>query len=99
MMPAKTVFLFLYIPLWLLLSCGFILHFLGILKRKAKTEREIDCIRRMWSPRRNPMLTAEEIGILRGIDARAFRGFRAARIGAAVGGCLWIAIMILRAVS
>ena len=90
---------FLFILLWLLFSYLSIFYFYDILRRKAKTVSETDCIRRLWVPRKNPLLTREEIRILRAIDRHAFRGFQTARLIAVGGGVIWAAIMILRMLS
>ena len=91
------IFPFLFVPLWLLLSVLFIFCFFDILRKKAKSEREMNCVENLLSPRRNPLLTKEEIVLLRGIDPGALRGFCAARAVSAGGSLLWIFAVILYA--
>ena len=79
-MRGAAVAVFGVVPLCLLVLYIFIFHFFGILKKKARTEREKNCIRDLLSPRRNPLLTKEEVETLRGIDPRAFKGFQTARL-------------------
>ena len=99
-MSGTVVSSFLFIPLWLLFSYIFIFHYFNILRRKAQTESEIACLRRLWSPRKNPLLTREEIRILRNIDRNAFKGFQTARLLGIVGGIVFFAVTILlRALS
>ena len=92
-----VIFSFLFIPLWLLFSYVFIFCFFDRLRKKAKSEREINCLNGLLSPRRNPLLTKEEIVLLRGIDRKALNGFRAARAISAGGLFLWLFAFILYA--
>lgn len=80
-------------PLCLLVLYIFVFHFFGILKKKARTEKEKSCVEGLLSPRRNPLLTKEEVEILRGIDPRALKGFRAARL---IGvGIVFLGIVVI----
>ena len=91
------VSMFLFVPFWLLFSYISIFYYFNILKRKAKKENEINCIKRLWSPRKNPLLTSEERKILNGIDSDAFRKFQAARFIAVGIALLFVSVMILNA--
>jgi len=91
------VSMFLFVPIWLLFSYISIFYYFNILKRKAKKENEINCIKHLWSPRKNPLLTREESEILSKIDSNAFRRFQAARFIAVGGALLFVGIMILNA--
>ena len=86
---------FLIIPLLLFVCYIFVFHFFGILKKKARTEKEKCCVECLLLPRRNPLLTKEEVEILRGIDPRAFKGFRAARLIGVGVVFLGIAVIVL----
>lgn len=90
MSRSAMFFSFLFIPLWLLFSYVFIFYFFARLRKKAKSEREINCLNGLFSPRRNPLLTKEEIVLLKGIDPKALDGFRAARAISAGGVFLWL---------
>lgn len=84
-MRGAVVAVFSVVPLCLLVLYILVFHFLGILKKKVRTEREKSCIKGLLSPRKNPLLTEEEVETLRGIDPRAFKGFQTARlIGAGI---------------
>ena len=97
MTGVAKVSIFLFVPFWLLISYMSIFHYFNILKGKAKKENEIDCIKNLWSPRKNPFLTSEESKILSEIDRNAFRRFQAARFIAVGGALLFVGIMILNA--
>ena len=86
---------FLIIPLLLFVCYIFVFHFFGILKKKARTEKEKCRVECLLLPRRNPLLTKEEVEILRGIDPRAFKGFRAARLIGVGVVFLGIAVIVL----
>ena len=67
-------------PLCLLVLYIFVFHFFGILRKKARTEKEKCCVECLLLPRRNPFLTKEEVEILHKIDPRASKGFQTARL-------------------
>ena len=90
-----VIFSFLFIPFWLLLSYLSIFCFFDILRKKAKSESRINCVENLLSPRRNSLLTKEEIVLLKEIDPGALKGFRAARTISAGGLLLWIFAVIL----
>ena len=94
-MRGAVVAVFSVVPLCLLVLYILVFHFLGILKKKARTEREKRCVERLLSPRRNPLLTKEEVEILRGIDPRAFKGFQTARLIGVAVAFLGIAVIVL----
>ena len=79
-MRGAVVAVFGVVPLCLLVLYIFIFHFFGILRKKAGTEKEKCCVECLLLPRRNPLLTKEEVEILRGIDPRASKGFQIARL-------------------
>ena len=95
MSSSFVIFSFLFIPLWLLFSYVFIFYFFDRLRKKAKSESEINCVEHLLSPRMNPLLKRAEISILRGIDSGALKGFWAARAISAGGLLLWIFAVIL----
>ena len=97
MSSSFAIFSFLFIPLWLLFSYVFIFYFFDRLRKKAKSESEIKCVEHLLSPRRNPLLTKEEITLLKEIDRKALDGFRAARAVSAGGVFLWLFAFILYA--
>ncbi len=94
-MRGVVIAAFLVVPLFLLVFYTFVFHFFGILKKKARTEKEKSCVERLLSPRRNPLLTKEEVEILRGVDPRAFKGFQAARLIGVAVAFLGIAVIVL----
>ena len=97
MSSSFVIFSFLFIPLWLLFSYMFVFYFFCRLRKNAKSESEINCVEHLLSPRRNPLLTREEITLLKEIDCNALKGFRAARAISAGGVCLWFWAVILHA--
>ena len=84
---------FLIIPLLLFVCYIFVFHFFGILRKKARTEKEKCCVEFLLLPRRNPLLTKEEVEILRGIDPRASKGFQTARLIGA--GIVFLGIVLI----
>ncbi len=94
-MRVAVIAAFLIIPIFLLVFYMLVFHFIGILKKKACTEKEKSCVENLLSPRRNPLLTKEEVEILRGIDPRAFKGFQTARLIGVGVAFLVIAVIVL----
>ena len=54
-MRVAVIAAFLIIPIFLLVFYMLVFHFFGILRKKARTEKEIICVERLLSPMRNPL--------------------------------------------
>ena len=94
-MRVAVIAAFLIIPIFLLVFYMLVFHFFGILRKKARTEKEKSCVENLLSPRRNPLLTKEEVEILRGIDPRAFKGFQTTRLIGVGVAFLVIVVIVL----
>ena len=85
---------FIFIPFWLLLSYTFIILNLAILRKKAKSKTEKDCLKNFFQPRRNPLLSKEEIQILSQIDCEACKKLRITQLISVGSVVLFTIIMI-----